>query len=115
MHELAITQSVVEAVTARTGSARVAEVHVRVGRLSGIVPEAMRFCFDLVTDGTPLEGATLEIEQPAGRGRCRRCGDDLELVDLVLLCGCGSADVEVLAGRELAVASVQMAEPAQPG
>jgi hydrogenase nickel incorporation protein HypA/HybF len=112
MHELAITQSVVDAVTERTGSAPVASVRVRVGRLAGVVPDAMRFCFDLVTAGTPLEGATLEFDQPAGRARCRTCGEDFALADLVLLCPCGSADVEVLAGRELAVASVVLAGPA---
>jgi hydrogenase nickel incorporation protein HypA/HybF len=111
MHELAITQGVVEAVTERTGSAPVARVRVRVGRLAGVVPDAMRFCFELVTAGTPLEGATLEIEQPEGRGRCRTCGEDFVLADLVLLCRCGSADVEVLSGRELAVASVVLDEP----
>ena len=109
MHELAITQSVVEAVTERTGDARVARVRVRVGRLSGVVPDAMRFCFELVTAGTPLEGAALDIERPEGRGRCRSCGDALALADLILLCPCGSADVEVLGGRELAVASVELA------
>jgi hydrogenase nickel incorporation protein HypA/HybF len=108
MHELAITQSVVEAVTERTGSAPVASVRLRVGQLAGVVPDAMRFCFELVTAGTPLEGATLEFEQPEGRGRCRSCGEDFVLADLILLCSCGSADVEVLAGRELAVASVVM-------
>jgi hydrogenase nickel incorporation protein HypA/HybF len=112
MHELAITQGVVDAVTERTGSAPVATVRVRVGRLAGVVPDAMRFCFELVTAGTPLEGATLEIEQPEGRGRCRTCGEDFVLAHLILLCRCGSADVEVLAGRELAVASVVMARPA---
>jgi hydrogenase nickel incorporation protein HypA/HybF len=111
MHELAITQSVVDAVTERTGEAPVATVRVRVGRLAGIVPDAMRFCFDLVTAGTPLEGAVLEFEQPEGRGRCRACGEDFVLADPILLCSCGSADVEVLAGRELAVASVVMAGP----
>jgi len=109
MHELAITQSVVDAVTQRTGQSRVSCVRLRVGRLSGVVPDSMRFCFDLVTAGTPLEGADLDIEQPEGRGHCRSCGDDLVLVDLILLCRCGSADVEVVAGRELAVASVEMA------
>jgi hydrogenase nickel incorporation protein HypA/HybF len=109
MHELAITQSVVEAVTQRTGSTPVASVRLRVGRLAGVVPDAMRFCFELVTAGTPLEGAVLEFEQPEGRGRCRTCGQEFVLADLILLCGCGSADVEVLAGRELAVASVVMA------
>jgi hydrogenase nickel incorporation protein HypA/HybF len=112
MHELAITQSVVDAVTERTGDARVTTVRVRVGRLAGVVPEAMRFCFELVTAGTPLDGAALEIEQPAGRGRCRACGATFVLADLILLCPCGSADVDVVAGRELAVASVVLAEPA---
>ena len=108
MHELAITQGVVDAVTARTGTARVAAVTVRVGRLSGVVPDAMRFCFDLVTESTPLAGARLDIEQPEGRARCRDCGDEFVLTDPVLLCPCGSADVEVTAGRELAVASVEV-------
>jgi hydrogenase nickel incorporation protein HypA/HybF len=111
MHELAITQSVVDAVTERTGTAPVTVVRLRVGRLAGVVPDAMRFCFELVTAGTPLEGAELEIEEPEGRGRCRTCGADFPLPDLVLLCDCGSADVEILAGRELAIASVVLATP----
>ena len=109
MHELAITQGVVDAVTERTGTAPVASVRVRVGRLSGVVPDAMRFCFELVTAGTPLDGAILEFERPEGRARCRTCGAEFVLADLILLCDCGSADVEVLAGRELAVASVVLA------
>jgi len=108
VHELAITQSVVDAVTQRTGEAEVTCVRVRVGRLSGVVPDAMRFCFDLVTDGTPLAGARLEIDEPGGRARCRTCADEFALSDLILLCACGSADVEVVAGRELAVESVQL-------
>ena len=112
MHELSITQSVVEAVTERTGSAAVVSVRLRVGRLAGVVPDAMRFCFELVTAGTPLEGAVLEFDRPEGRGRCRTCGAEFALLDPVLLCDCGSADVEVLAGRELAVASVVLGEGA---
>ena len=66
MHELAVTQSVVDAVMERTGEQRVLEVRLRVGRLSGVLPDALRFCFDLVTDGTPLQGAVLDIEEPPG-------------------------------------------------
>ncbi len=108
MHELAITQSVVEAVTARTGEAAVARVRLRVGRLSGVVPDAMRFCFELATDGTILHGAALDIDEPPGVAHCRTCGEDFSLTDLILLCPCGSADVEVLSGRELVVASVDV-------
>jgi hydrogenase nickel incorporation protein HypA/HybF len=109
MHELAIAQGVVDAVTERTGSAPVATVRVRVGRLAGVVPDALRFCFELVAAGTPLDGAALEFDQPEGRGHCRACGADLVLADLILLCSCGSADVEVVTGRELTVASVVLA------
>jgi hydrogenase nickel incorporation protein HypA/HybF len=112
MHELAITQGVVDAVTQRTGTTPVAVVRLRVGRLAGVVPDAMRFCFELVTEGTPLEGADLVIDEPEGRARCRTCGVEFALADPILLCACGSADVEVLTGRELAVASVVMAGPA---
>ena len=55
MHELAITQSVVDMVRDRTADRRVSTVRVQVGRLSGVVPDAMLFCYELVTAGTPLE------------------------------------------------------------
>ncbi len=108
MHELAITQSVVDAVLDRTGQRKVTTVRLKVGRLSGVVPDAMRFCFDLVTAGTALEGADLEIEEPAGRASCRTCGSDFAVSDPILLCDCGSADVEVKSGRELLVSSVEV-------
>ena len=100
MHELAIAESVVEAVRARTDDRQVTVVRLRVGRLSGVLPDALTFAFELATDGTPLAGAALELEQPGGAGHCRTCGLDFELADLILLCPCGSADVEVVAGRE---------------
>jgi hydrogenase nickel incorporation protein HypA/HybF len=109
MHELAITQSVVEAVLEKTGNRAVSTVRVTVGRLAGVVPDAMMFCFDLVTAGTTLEGARLEIDQPPGRAQCRACGGEFELADLILLCPCGSADVDVTNGRQLQVSSVEVA------
>lgn len=108
MHELAIAESVVAAVLERTQGQQVSVVRLRVGRLSGVVPDALSFCFELATAGTPLTGATLEIEVVQGRGHCRTCGDDFALADAFLLCDCGSADVELLAGRDLAVASVEV-------
>ena len=108
MHELSITQSIVDLVADHAGDSRVVAVHLSVGRLSGVVPDAVRFCFDLLTEGTPLAGARLDIEEPAGRARCGACGTDFTLVDLVLLCACGSAAVELLAGRELRVTSLEV-------
>ncbi|MDQ0213147.1 hydrogenase maturation nickel metallochaperone HypA/HybF [Arthrobacter bambusae] len=109
MHELSITQSLVDAVLERTGERTVIGVNLRIGSLSGVLPDAMRFCFDIVSAGTSLAGAQLKIDEPRGLARCRSCGTEFELADLILLCPCGSADVEVLSGRELMVTSVEVA------
>ncbi|HKS50019.1 MAG TPA: hydrogenase maturation nickel metallochaperone HypA [Amycolatopsis sp.] len=109
MHELAITQSIVEAVAERFGGARVYGVRMEIGKLSGVVPDAVRFCFELVTEGTTVAGARLDIDEPAGRAHCRDCGGEFELDTPILLCRCGSADVDVLAGGELRILSVEVA------
>jgi hydrogenase nickel incorporation protein HypA/HybF len=108
MHELSITQSIVEAVRDRTGDRKVTVVNLTIGQLSGVVPDAVRFCFDLVTDGTPLAGAQLFIEEPVGAAVCRTCSREFELSDPILLCPCGSADVAILQGQELSVTSVKV-------
>ena len=108
MHELSIAESVVDAVLERTADRHVSTIRLQVGRLSGVVPDALTFCFELATAGTPLEGAELEIEEPTGRAHCRGCGCGFTLRDLILLCDCGSADVEVTSGRELQVMSVEL-------
>jgi hydrogenase nickel incorporation protein HypA/HybF len=108
MHELAITQSIVDAVSERAAGRHVRSVRVQVGKLCAVVPDAMTFCFELATAGTVLDGARLDIDETVGRALCRSCGADFELVDLILLCDCGSADVEVLAGRELRILSMEV-------
>ena len=108
MHELAIAESVVSSVLERVDGP-VSVVRLRVGRLAGVVPDALTFCFELATVGTALEGATLEIEELPGRAHCRTCEQDFSLEDPFLLCSCGSADVELLSGRELSVTSVEVA------
>ena len=108
MHELAITQSVVDAVVEKLDGAGIRALTLEIGRLSGVVPDSVRFCFDLVTAGTSLEGATLTIVEPAGAGTCRACGDEFSMEDVFPLCPCGSADVEVTAGRQLKIRSVEV-------
>ncbi len=109
MHELSIAESVVEAVLERTGDTQVTCVRLTVGKLSGVVPDALMFCFELATTGTALEGATLEIVEVSGQAHCRSCDTKFQKDDLILLCECGSADVEVVSGRELSVNSVEVA------
>jgi hydrogenase nickel incorporation protein HypA/HybF len=108
MHELAIAEDVVSSVLERTAG-RVSVVRLCVGQLSGVIPDALTFCFEIATMGTALEGAVLEIEEQRGRAHCRSCGEEFSMEDAFLLCPCGSADVQLLAGRELSVTSVQVA------
>ncbi len=106
MHELAIATSVVDAVCARAGDRRVHLVTLRIGALTAVVPDAMRFCFDLAVEGTVASGARLDIVAVTATGSCRDCGVSGEIDGL--LCPCGSADVEVTAGRELQIVSMEV-------
>ena len=108
MHEMAITQSVVDAVCEHAAGRRVLSVKVEIGALCAVVPDSMRFCFDLATEGTVADGARLDLAIPPGAAHCRACGTHFAVVDPILLCRCGSADVEVLAGRELKVLSMEV-------
>jgi hydrogenase nickel incorporation protein HypA/HybF len=112
VHELALTQSVVESISERLREqlpeARVVRVRLQVGRLVAVVPDALRFCFDVCAQGTPLEGAALEIDEVPARGRCHDCGRETELDGLVALCACGGVDLEILSGRELHIKQVEV-------
>lgn len=108
MHEMALTQSVVDMVAERTVGHRVSVVRLKVGALAGVVADSMLFCFDVATAGTPLEGAALVIDEVRGRARCLTCAEQFSVDDLILLCPCGSADVRIVEGKELLVTSVEM-------
>jgi hydrogenase nickel incorporation protein HypA/HybF len=109
MHELAITEGVVAAVTEKLPDTKITCVRLEIGALSGVVADSVRFCFDLVTEGTDLEGASLEIEQPAARCQCRSCSAEFEPDGPIVVCSCGSADVAVLSGGDLRILSVRVA------
>lgn len=103
MHELSITRNIVAIVSERANGAKVTRVTLEVGKLSAVMPDAIRFCFDVVAQGTVLEGARLEVIEVPGRGRCRVCGLDVELRQLVERCPCGSSDLDRLTGEELTI------------
>src|SRR5688572_2235882 len=109
MHELAITQEVVAMVSERVAGARVTRVVLEIGRLSAVMPDAVRFCFDLCAEGTPLEGAALEVIETPGRARCRGCGGTVMLARPFGACGCGGTDLEWLSGDELKIKEVEVA------
>ena len=108
MHELALMESVVSAITERLGETRVTCVRIEVGRLTAVLPDALRFSFDVCAAGTPVEGAALEILEIPGQGRCRRCGNSITALEPHALCPCGSADLEWVGGQELRIKNVEV-------
>lgn len=108
MHELSITQSVVDTIAEKMAGATVTGVCLEIGQLSGVVPDSVRFCFELVCSGTNLDGAWLNIVEPPGHGLCQECRSEFGMTDMIPLCPCGSANVRVLTGQELKIKSVEV-------
>lgn len=112
MHELGITRNIVSIVEEAAKGRRVRRVTLDVGRLAGVMPDALAFCFDVVSKGTALEGALLDIRQIAGRCRCLDCGVEFETLTLYQPCACGSRRLERLAGEELKIREMELEEAA---
>ena len=109
MHELGIVQQVVEIVAEASGGARVRRIVLEIGKLSTVLPDAVRFCFDLATEDTVAEGAELEIIETPGRARCLACAAEFTLDQPFGRCRCGSTDLEWLAGEELRIKAMEVA------
>jgi hydrogenase nickel incorporation protein HypA/HybF len=107
MHELGITRNIIAIVSEHARGERVKRVRLEIGHLSAILPDAIRFCFDVCRDGTLLAAAELEIDEIPGRGRCEDCGNDLELAELYGECACGSHNIRLFAGQELNIKEME--------
>jgi hydrogenase nickel incorporation protein HypA/HybF len=112
MHELGIARNIVAIVGEAAGGRRVRRVMLEVGKLSGVVSEAVLFCFDAVTQGTALEGATLDIREIDGRARCHACAAEFAVPSFVTTCPCGSRRLAHIAGEELNIKSMEVDEVA---
>lgn len=109
MHELSITRNVVAIVTEQAAGRRVTRVRLEIGRLTAILPEAIRFCFDVCAQGTPVEGAILEIDEIPGRGCCAECGRQMELAVPLGRCpACGAAALRLVAGEEMRIKEMEV-------
>jgi len=112
MHEVSVMAEAVRlAVDAAksSGASRVLALRLRVGALSGVVPDAMRFAFDVVCRDTMAAGASLEIESVPAACWCATCRAEFECADFFNECPrCHNVSGELRRGRELEIASVEM-------
>jgi hydrogenase nickel incorporation protein HypA/HybF len=114
MHELSIANSIVEIAgehARQQPGGRVTSVTLRIGRLSCVHEDALRFSFDLVTEGTPLSGASLAVIEVPVRIWCAICKAVVELPGIQRFAcpTCGHLSGDIRAGRELDIESIQIA------
>jgi hydrogenase nickel incorporation protein HypA/HybF len=112
MHELGIATSILDIVqqyVPEERAGRVRRVHVRVGEMAGVVPEALAFCFSVAIEGTPYRSAVLAIEHVPMMGFCKDCGAKLTMSTPTFWCSeCHSSRVQMTSGRELDVLDVEL-------
>ena len=113
MHEASIANHVIRAVERRIDEGeivgRVTTIFLRVGRMTAVVPDNLHFMFGVLAEGSAVEGAKLEIEEVAVRGRCRSCGAEFDIQDVCFFCPkCGASSVDIISGRELMVDAVEV-------
>ncbi len=110
MHELGITQNIIAIVSENAQNKKVQRVLLEIGKLSAIMPESIKFCFDICAQGTIVEGAILEILEIPGMARCRQCGNTFYVDKPFGICQCGSIELDLIIGQELNIKEIEVEE-----
>lgn len=112
MHELSIMQNALDMAleqARQAGAERVHTIRLRIGALSGVVPDALEFAFEALTPGTEAEGAALAIEEVPARFWCSACQREFQSEDMFAECpDCHKLSGELRAGREMELASLEI-------
>jgi len=101
-------KGVVETALRHAGGAPIVTIRLELGRLAGVAVDALRFCFDVCSRDTGLEGAVLEIIEIPPRGRCRACGVEAGFETWVSACTCGSLDRDLVCGQEIRIKELEV-------
>jgi len=112
MHEMAVTQSLLEIVLDEAGKVRAKKVNgvnLVIGELSGLVDDSIQFYFDFMTKETIAEGAKLNFKRIPAKMRCRACGEEFTTAPDEWICPkCGEWQAEVTAGKEFYIDSIEV-------
>ena len=115
MHELSIAQALVEqieGIVREQGANSVTSFRLRIGPLSGIVPDLLANAFPLAAAGSRAEHARMDVVESPVRVRCQTCGEETEASLNRLVCGaCGDWHTQLVSGDELILESVELQLP----
>lgn len=107
MHEMSLAEGILQIVEDAAGKQnfkKVTEVRLEIGALSGVEPEALTFCLDVVFRGSVAEGARVELERLPGQGFCLVCAETVPVAALYDACPkCGGYQVQATGGTEMRV------------
>jgi hydrogenase nickel incorporation protein HypA/HybF len=113
MHELSLMQSALDIAVEhaeKTNAERIVSLTLRIGAMSGVVPDALEFAFDVLKADTVAHDARLVIDTVPIVCRCARCDRDFEASDIIFACPtCGKRSADVRSGREMELASMEVA------
>ena len=113
MHELSICSAIADAVNEHAQGRRVERIRLRIGHFKQVVPETLQYCWSLQSDDSALKNTPLDVTYVDAVIRCNECGTETTLSMPVLVCGaCGSHSVEMIAGEEFLIESIDVATPA---
>jgi hydrogenase nickel incorporation protein HypA/HybF len=120
MHEMGIAMQIVkiatDAIPDGGANTPVKRVDIRVGKLTAIVPESLRFCFEIIVKDTPLSGAELNIEEVPIWARCIKCDYEWKISHPVFKCSqCDNGAIDIISGQELEVASIEIVDTVKNG
>jgi len=112
MHELSIAANLFEIIEEKARenkSKKIVSVKLKVGALSGVVPEFLETAFDIYKKETIADSARLEIEKVPLKIKCQNCHTEMVKDDFVFICSkCGSKKLETLSGTELLLEKIEM-------
>ena len=113
MHELSVTNSIIETVVRHAnenGAKRVTTIHLGIGELSDMNEEWIQRYFDRLSSGTLAEGALIRIDRIAPGFRCHECETDFEMIftDSVRCPSCGGANCTLERGREFFIEEMEI-------
>lgn len=108
MHELAITQNILEIAINHAEKRRVTDIYLVVGQLSSFVDDSVQFFWDFISQDTLAEKARLHFRREPAVMRCHTCGGSAPLNDNFTCPACGSDAVTVEAGEEFYIEAIEV-------
>jgi len=107
MHELSIAEELLGIIfenAEKAGIKKVSEVNLRIGEFSGILPDALQFAFEVLSQEKITEGARLNIKTISPRFVCQGCQRRVSKQSQICP-RCGSEEIAAEWGHDLQIVS----------